>query len=79
MEIVYKEESYLIVGACYEVYNEKGCGFLEGVYQECLAIELGLQGIPFQEQKELALNYKTKANRSVRSINLISYASVRLS
>jgi len=31
--ILYKEESYKIVGACFEVYREKGCGFLEGVYQ----------------------------------------------
>ncbi len=33
-EIVYKSESYGIIGACFEVYNEKGCGFLEPVYQE---------------------------------------------
>ena len=35
-EIIYKQESYAIIGACFEVYNEKGCGFLEPVYQECL-------------------------------------------
>ena len=40
MEILYKEEAYSIVGACFEVYNEMGCGFLEPVYQECLEIEL---------------------------------------
>ncbi len=38
-DIVFKEESYAIVGACFEVYNEKGCGFLEPVYQECLVDE----------------------------------------
>ena len=32
-EIIYKKESYAIIGACFEVYNEKGCGFLEPVYQ----------------------------------------------
>jgi GxxExxY protein len=37
-EIIYKEESYAIVGACFEVCNEMGCGFLEAVYQECLRI-----------------------------------------
>ena len=30
-----KEESYSIMGACFEVYKDKGCGFLEAVYQEC--------------------------------------------
>jgi GxxExxY protein len=56
--IVYKEESYRIMGACFEVYKEKGCGFLEAVYQECLELEFGLQGIPFQPQVRLALAYK---------------------
>jgi GxxExxY protein len=58
MELIYKRESYLIMGACFEVYKEKGCGFVEPVYQECLAIELGLQRIPFQAQIELLLTYK---------------------
>ncbi len=57
-ELIYKEECYKIVGACFEVYNEKGCGFLEPVYQECLLIELGLQGIPFVPQQPLPLSYK---------------------
>jgi GxxExxY protein len=58
MEVVYKEESYALMGACFEVYNEKGCGFLEAVYQECLEMELELRGIPFQPQAELLLAYK---------------------
>ena len=43
----YEQETYRIRGACFEVYKEKGCGFLEAVYQECLEIELGLQGNEF--------------------------------
>ncbi len=58
MEIIYKEESYRIMGACFEVYKELGCGFLEEVYQEALEIELELQGVPFQPQARLALTYK---------------------
>ncbi len=58
MEIIHKEESYKIIGACMEVYNEKGFGFQEAVYQECMELELGFQNIPFQPQKELGLEYK---------------------
>ena len=58
MEILYKGESYRIMGACFEVYKEKGCGFLEPVYQECLSMELSIQSIPFSEQPELAVYYK---------------------
>jgi len=33
--LIYKEECYAILGACFAVYKDKGCGFLESVYQEC--------------------------------------------
>jgi len=58
MEIIYKDESYQINGACFEVYKEKGCGFLEEVYQECLEIEFEMQKIPFEAQYPLKLKYK---------------------
>ena len=53
----HKEETYRILGACFNVYNEMGCGFLEAVYQECLEIELAWQAIPFESQKVLTLSY----------------------
>jgi GxxExxY protein len=57
-DMLYKEETYQIMGACFEVYKEKGCGFLEEVYQEALEMELELQGIPFSSQQEIQLFYK---------------------
>ena len=57
-DIIYREESYKILGACFEVYKEMGCGFLESVYQECLEIEFGLQGLSFESQAQLSLKYK---------------------
>jgi len=57
-EIIYKEEAYKIIGACFEVYKQKGIGFTEQVYQECLQIEFSIQGIPFVAQPELQLEYK---------------------
>lgn len=59
--IVLKEESYAIIGACFEVYKEKGCGFLEDVYQECLELEFTDQGIPFEAQKLHPLIYKGRS------------------
>lgn len=56
--ILFKEESFKIIGACFEVYKEKGSGFLEAVYQECLAMEFKIQGLPFVEQASLRLDYK---------------------
>ncbi|MSU59298.1 MAG: GxxExxY protein [Pedosphaera sp.] len=58
MELLYKDESYAIIGACFEVYKEKGNGFVEPVYQECLELELTAQKIPFTAQCALRLTYK---------------------
>lgn len=58
MEIVYQEESYKIIGACFQVYNQVGCGFDEPIYQECLEIEFGLQAVPCIPQAELPFTYK---------------------
>ena len=57
-EIIYKKESYAIIGACFEVYNEKGCGFPEPVYQECIAIEFEYQQIPAIAKPSLTLSYR---------------------
>ena len=56
--IIYPELSYKIMGACFEVYKEKGCGFLEAVYQECLELEFADQGIPFGAKCKLNMEYK---------------------
>jgi len=57
-EIIYRAESYAIIGACFEVYKAMGPGFLEPVYQECLEIEFGDRNLPFIPQAALALSYK---------------------
>jgi len=46
-DILYKDECYQVQGAIFEVYREMGCGFLEAVYQECLAKEFKSKSIPF--------------------------------
>jgi len=55
---MYEQEGYDLVGAAIEVYNTRGFGFYEDVYQECLEIELTRRGIPFESQPELKLDYK---------------------
>jgi GxxExxY protein len=57
-KLLLEDETYAILGACFEVYKDKGHGFLEPVYQECLEIELKQRGIPFSAQIMLPLMYK---------------------
>ncbi len=75
-ELIFKDESYKIIGACFEVYREKGCGFLETVYQECMEIELRLQGIPSLAQKPLPLEYKGTTLRCKYEPDFVCYEKI---
>jgi GxxExxY protein len=77
-ELIYGEESYPILGACFEVYREMGCGFLEPVYQECLEIELNSQGIVFRPQSELTLHYKQRMLQRKYTPDFICFEKVIL-
>jgi len=69
-------ETYRILGACFEVYNEMGCGFLEPVYQECLEMEFRNQEIPFESQKTLSIRYKGNELLKKYQPDFICYESV---
>jgi GxxExxY protein len=57
-DLIFKDECYAIIGACFEVYKDKGCGFHEPVYQECLSIEFEHCRIPAIAQPGLSLEYR---------------------
>jgi len=59
-ELLYKEESYLIIGLCMEVHNQLGHGFSEIVYKDALEYEFTLNQIPYQREKEYLVEYKSK-------------------
>jgi GxxExxY protein len=75
-ELIYREECYRIIGACFEVYREKGCGFLESVFQECLQIELTMRGIPFVTEHRLTLRYKGRPLQQTYVADLVCYDRV---
>lgn len=75
-KLFFKEESYAIQGAIFDVYREMGCGFLEAVYQECLEKELRSRGIPFLSQKALRLTYKGQLLQQVYKPDLICFDSI---
>ena len=70
-KLLYPKESYAIIGACFNVYNAKGCGFLESVYQECLQIEFEHQQIPFVAQKEFKLTCRGRSLRQTFKIDFL--------
>jgi len=74
--LLYSQDAYRILGACFEVYKEKGCGFLEPVYQECMEIELEYQGVPFDAQRQLHLTYRGRQLRQKYIPDLICFDKI---
>ncbi|MDC6384333.1 GxxExxY protein [Flagellimonas taeanensis] len=59
-QIIYKHESYFVIGLCMNVHNELGKGFSEAVYGDALEIELKSNGVPFQREVKFNIEYKGK-------------------
>ena len=78
MDLLLKEETHAILGACFEVYREKGCGFVEDVFQECLEIEFGMLGLPAVAQPGLETQYKGRTLRKRFVPDFICYDQVIL-
>ncbi len=77
-KLIHEKETYEILGACFEVYKDKGCGFLEGVYQECLEIEFDLRGLPACALVPLELSYKGRKLKKNYEADFICHDKVLL-
>ncbi len=71
-----EDETYQVLGACFEVYNEMGRGFLESVYQECLEVELTSHWIPFEAQQPIALVFKGQDLQRTFTPDLLCFGKV---
>ena len=56
-DVIYKEESFKIIGAAFHVHQILGAGFSEEVYQEALEIEFDRRGIPYKRKVRLNIDY----------------------
>ena len=59
-KVIYRELSYQVMEAVFEVHSQLGPGFIEDVYEEALIHELTLRGIPRKRQKRVTVSYKGK-------------------
>jgi GxxExxY protein len=75
-EILYKEESYKIIGACMKVHRTLGAGFLEAVYQIALEKEFTSQNIPFSSQVKLPVFYEGESLGKYYVADFICYEKI---
>ena len=77
-ELICKNESYAIIGSCFAVYKNKGSGFHEPIYHECLEIELEFQGIPFLSKPPQTLQYRGRTLIQTFSPDFLCYEKIIL-
>jgi len=75
-KLLYKHETYKIIGACMTVHQELGSGFLEAVYQEALAFEFQEQGIPYRKESKIEIYYKERILQQYYIADFICYDKV---
>jgi len=75
-ELILKDEVYAIVGAAMEVHREKGFGFTEPVYQECMEMELSVRKIPALAQKEMPISYKGRPLKKTYIADFVAYDKI---
>lgn len=56
--IIYKEQSYKLIGICMEIHRELGMGFREIVYKDALEFELRINKIRYEREKQFKIRYK---------------------
>lgn len=74
--LLYEREAFLIRGAAFSVGSGMGHGFLEAVYQECLALEFAVRGIAFRPKPRLELNYRGVVLEQTYSPDFICFDSI---
>jgi GxxExxY protein len=74
--ILYKEESFRIIGACMKVHRTLGASFLEAVYEEALEKEFRDQKIPFERQVKLDVYYDDVKLKKQYRADFVCYDSI---
>ncbi len=77
-DIIYKEESYKIIGACFEVHKQLGPGFLESVYTEALESEFQKIDIPYEKEKKLQIFYGDQLMKKYFKADFICFDKIIL-
>jgi GxxExxY protein len=76
VDLIFKEESYRIIGACMEVHKKLGSGFLESVYSEALELEFNNAAISYEMEKKLPVYYDDKPLRKFFRADFVCFDSI---
>jgi GxxExxY protein len=75
-EILFKDESYKIIGSCMKVHSALGSGFSESVYQEALTIQFQKDEVPFEKEKILDVYFNDIKLKKHFKANFVCFNSI---
>jgi GxxExxY protein len=75
-KLIYKDETFQIIGAAIEVHTVLGPGFLESVYEAAMLEELKLRNIPAQSQVKLTVFYKEEPLSTRFIADLVAFGKI---
>lgn len=78
MALLFEQETHKIIGACMQVHQKLGCGFLESVYQEALGIEFQKQQIPYIQHQKLQILFDGKPLSKFFVADFVCYNTIIL-
>lgn len=77
-DILFKEESYKIIGACFEVHKILGHDFKEVIYKDALEMGFAKIEVPFQREKSYTIMYKEQKLKHYFIADFIIYNNIIL-
>ena len=77
-ELLFKEESFKIIGICMEIQKTLGMGLKEINYKDAMEIEFIDNNISYEREKRFSVNYKERVLRNPYAADFIVYDSIIL-
>jgi GxxExxY protein len=77
-ELIFKQESYKIIGVCMDVHRTLGAGFIEAVYKDAIEIEFKKLGIPYVREKQFNVIYKEITLDRIFFVDFFVYDKINL-
>jgi len=75
-ELLFKEESFKIIGVCMEIHKSLGMGLKEINYKDAMEIDFIEAGIPFKREQKFIVKYKDKVLRNPYYVDFVVFDSL---
>ncbi len=75
-ELLFKEESFRIIGVCMEIHKTLGMGLKEINYKDAMEMDFAEQGINYNREKKFTVKYKDKILQNPYVADFVVYDSI---